>query len=180
MFVQFISPGQFVAPFSLRLYVQDVGRADAFDKCALPKTNGYDNSTIQCEVWTMRGTPFRKTTIFRAALTAPSTTTTAHFRPRGLFTTLPRDEITGHARTRRRIKKFVRAQVRTVVCRWRATRGAAHADFRRNVLVRSVREVGRVLPLRAGLLTRQTGKVCRGSSRPGRVPLARCHLSTGL
>ena len=47
MFVQFISPGQFVAPFSLRLYVQDVGRADAFDKCALPKTNGYDNSTIQ-------------------------------------------------------------------------------------------------------------------------------------
>ena len=44
MFVQFISPGQFVAPFSLRLYVQDVGRADAFDKCALPKTNGYDNS----------------------------------------------------------------------------------------------------------------------------------------
>ena len=48
MFVQFISPGQFVAPFSLRLYVQDVGRADAFDKCALPKTNGYDNSTIQC------------------------------------------------------------------------------------------------------------------------------------
>ena len=47
MFVQFISPGQFVAPFSLRLYVQDVGRADAFDKCALPKTNGYDNSTIR-------------------------------------------------------------------------------------------------------------------------------------
>ena len=46
MFVQFISPGQFVAPFSLRLYVQDVGRADAFDKCALPKTNGYDNSTV--------------------------------------------------------------------------------------------------------------------------------------
>ena len=45
MFVQFISPGQFVAPFSLRLYVQDVGRADAFDKCALPKTNGYDNNT---------------------------------------------------------------------------------------------------------------------------------------
>ena len=51
MFVQFISPGQFVAPFSLRLYVQDVGRADAFDKCALPKTNGYDNSTI----WSMTG-----------------------------------------------------------------------------------------------------------------------------
>ena len=46
MFVQFISPGQVVAPFSLRLYVQDVGRADAFDKCALPKTNGYDNSTM--------------------------------------------------------------------------------------------------------------------------------------
>ena len=27
--------------------MQDVGRADAFDKCALPKTNGYDNSTIR-------------------------------------------------------------------------------------------------------------------------------------
>ena len=37
------------SPFSLRLYVQDVGRADAFDKCAIPKTNGYDNrqSTAQ-------------------------------------------------------------------------------------------------------------------------------------
>ena len=38
------------------------------------------------------------------ALTAPSTTT-AHFRPRGLFTILPRYEITGHARTRRKTKK---------------------------------------------------------------------------
>ena len=53
MFVQFISPGQFVAPFSLRLYVQDVGRADAFDKYALPKTNGYDNSTIR-PMWALR------------------------------------------------------------------------------------------------------------------------------
>ena len=36
------------SPFSLRLHVHDVGRADAFDKCAIPKTNGHDNrqSTI--------------------------------------------------------------------------------------------------------------------------------------
>ena len=39
--------------------------------------------------------------------------------------------------------------------------------------VRCVRAVGRVLTLRAGLLTRRTGKVHRGSSRHGRVPLAR-------
>ena len=31
------------SPFSLRLYVHDVGRADAFDKCTIPKTNGHDN-----------------------------------------------------------------------------------------------------------------------------------------
>ena len=37
-----------ISPFSLRLYVHDVVRADAFDKCTIPKTNGPDNrqSTI--------------------------------------------------------------------------------------------------------------------------------------
>ena len=34
------------SPFSLRLYVHDVGRADAFDKCTIPKTNGPDNREL--------------------------------------------------------------------------------------------------------------------------------------
>ena len=49
------------SPFSLRLYVQDVGRADAFDKCAIPKTNGYDNSTIrQFEEWEQTNSTIRQ------------------------------------------------------------------------------------------------------------------------
>ena len=38
------------SPFSLRLYVHDVGRADAFDKCTIPKTNGACQFQIKCTV----------------------------------------------------------------------------------------------------------------------------------